>query len=101
MAELRETDGGGYDVTYRVQSTFAVHANLATLGAYLRYGDTSWGLELNPAAPFRMIGMTPALHPSHLERYVFAKFSIPVTETESLRDQLLAFVKAAQATSAG
>jgi len=48
-----------------------------------------------------MIGMTPALHPSHLERYVFAKFSIPVTETESLRDQLLAFVKAAQATSAG
>lgn len=86
----------GYDVTYRVQSTFAVHANLATIGAYLKYGDTSWGVEPNPPAPFGSLGMTPALHTLHLARYVFVKFGIPTVEIDSLGDQFLAFVKAGQ-----
>lgn len=91
----------GYDATYRVQSTFAVHANLATIGAYLKYGETSWGVEPNPLAPFGAIGMTPALHTLHLARYVFGKFGIQAAEIESLGDRLLAFVKAGQeATSA-
>jgi hypothetical protein len=89
----------GYDVTYRVQSTFAVHANLATIGAYLKYEETSWGVEPNPQAPFGALGMTPALHTLHLARYVFEKFGIPTGQIESLGDRLLAFVKAGQAAS--
>lgn len=87
----------GYDVTYRVQSTFAVHANLSTFGAHLKYGDEVWGVEPNPPAPFDMLGMTPALHTLHLARYVFMKFGIPTGDIDSLGDQLLAFVKAQQA----
>jgi len=88
-----------YDATYRVQSTFAVHANLATIGAYLKYGATSWGVEPNPTAPFGALGMTPALHTLHLARYVFEKFGISTGEIESLGDRLLAFVKAGQAAN--
>jgi len=87
----------GYNVTYRVQSTFAVHANLATIGAYLKYGETSWGVEPNPPAAFGALGMTPALHTLHLARYVFERFGLHTGEIESLGDQLLAFVKARQA----
>jgi hypothetical protein len=87
----------GYDVTYRVQSTFTVHANLTTIGAYLKYGDTSWGVEPNPSAPFDALGMTPALHTLHLARYVFERFGVPTGQIDSLGDRLLAFVQAGQA----
>ncbi len=42
----------GYDVTYRVQSLFAVHVGVATIGAYMRYGEVSWSVEPNPPASF-------------------------------------------------
>ena len=44
------------------------------------YGDTSWGVEPNPPAPFGSLGQTPALHTLHLARYVFEKFVIPTGE---------------------
>jgi hypothetical protein len=89
----------GYDLTYRVQSTFAVHANLATIGAFLKYGEASWSIEPNPPASFGALGMTPALHTLHLARYVFETFDIPTGEIESLGDRLLLFVKAGQAAN--
>ncbi len=80
----------GYDVTYRVQSLFAVHAGLATIGLYLRYGETSWSVEPNPAAPFGSPGMTPALHTLHLAKYVFEGFGISTDGIEPLWDRLIA-----------
>ena len=79
----------GYDVTYRVQSLFTVHAGLATIGSYLRYGDTSWSVESNPAAPFGGLGLTPALHTLHLAKYVFEAFGIPVAALEPVWDSLI------------
>jgi hypothetical protein len=77
-------------VTYRVQSLFAVHAGLATIGAYIRYGETSWSVEPNPDAPFPCIGLTSALHTLHLARYVFDRFGIADGQLEVVWEGLIA-----------
>ncbi len=42
-----------YDATYRVQPTFAVHANLATIGAYLKYADRAvWRARHDASASY-------------------------------------------------
>lgn len=80
-------------MTYRVQSLFAAHANLSTINQYLKTGETSWAVELNPPAPFPAIGMTPALHTLHLAKYVFDAFGISTDGIEPLWDKLIASVK--------
>ncbi len=84
----------GYDVTYRVQSLFAVHAGLATIGSYLLYGDTAWGIIRNPPAKFRTPSQTPALHSAHLANYVFKAFGVPTEELDRIADRLLGEAKA-------
>ena len=80
----------GYDVTYRVQSQFAVHASLATIGSYLRYGDRTWGVIPNPPAQFRATSQTPALYTAHLAGYVFKAFGLETEELDRIGDRLLA-----------
>jgi hypothetical protein len=88
--EVGDPDGvKGYDVTYRVQSLFAVHAGLATIGSYLRYGDKTWGVIPNPPAQFRAPSQTPALHTAHLASYVFKAFALPTEELDRIGDRLL------------
>ena len=88
----------GYDVTYRVQSLFAVHACLATIGLYLRYGDASWSVEPNPRAPFADLGLAPALHTLHLARYVFEGFGISIDTLEPVWHRLIAHGSAGGST---
>jgi hypothetical protein len=79
----------GYDVTYRVQSQFAVHAGLATIGSYLRYGEKTWTVVRNPGPLFPRVSQTPALHTAHLARYVFKSFGLPIEELEPICDTLI------------
>ena len=78
-----------YDLVYRTQSLFAVHAGLATIGAYLRYGDDEWAIEPRPDAPFESIGVTSALHCIHLASYVFRRFGVA---TEPLEEHSQGFI---------
>jgi len=79
----------GYDVTYGIQSLFAVHAGLATIGAYLVYGPETWGVEPNPPAPFPNVAQTPALHTAHLASYVFKVFGLDTGPLEPIWEELL------------
>ncbi len=93
--EAGDPDGvKGYDITYRVQSLFAVHAGLATIGSYLRYGDKTWGIVRNPPAQFRAPAQTPALHTAHLAGYVFKAFALPIEELDRIGGRLLDEAKA-------
>ena len=88
--ETGDPDGmKGYDATYRVQSLFAVHAGLSTIGSYLRYGERVWGVVPRPAAPFPRVSQTPALHTVHLAQYVFKAFGLPVEELDDIGSRLL------------
>jgi hypothetical protein len=88
--EPASPDGArGYDVTYRVQSLFAVHAGLATIGSYLRYGDNTWTVVRNPAASFPRVSQTPALHTAHLAKHVFKSFGLSIEELEPIWDKLI------------
>ncbi len=81
----------GYVATYRVQSLFAMHAGLATIGRYLRYGETSWSVDPTPPAPFDDNGLTPALYTLHLAKYVFKHFRIATDAVEATWDELIAY----------
>ena len=86
-----------YDVTYRVQSLFSVHAGIATIRPYIRFGQRSWSVEPNPSAPFDDIGLVPALYTLHLANYVFKRFGIATDAVEAAYDDLQAFAKLAGA----
>jgi hypothetical protein len=73
-----------YDVIYRTQSLFAVHAGLATLGAHVVYGDEWWEVEPNPAPPFLDPAQSPALLTAHLAQYVFKAFGLNANGLEPL-----------------
>ena len=73
-----------YDVVYRTQSLFAVHAGLATLGAHVVYGDEYWEVEPNPEPPFPTPAQTPALLTAHLAQYVFKAFGLNAGGLEPL-----------------
>jgi hypothetical protein len=79
----------GYDVTYRVQSLFAVHAGLATIGSYIRSGDETWGVIPHPPAPFPRPTQTPALHTVHLAGYVLKAFGLGNDRLERIWDTLV------------
>ena len=80
----------GYDLTYRTQSLFAVHANMATIGAHIVYGPDVWGVQLNPPAPFPAVALqTPALHTSHLASDVFKAFGLTTEMLDALDATLL------------
>lgn len=88
--ESGNPDGAtGYDATYRVQSLFAVHAGLATIGSYLRYGEKAWGVVPHPPAPFPRPTQIPALHTSHLAQYVFKAFGLPTEALDPISEKLL------------
>ena len=92
--EKGNPDGAvGYDVTYRVQSLFALHAGLATIGAYIRYGPQTWGVDLRPPSPFSRPTQTPALHTAHLAGYVFRVFGLATDELDRLAEQILKDVR--------
>ena len=92
--ETDDPDGAkGYDLTYRVQSLFAVHAGLATIGSYLRYGDKMWGVIPKPPVQFRAASQTPALHTAHLAGYVFKAFALPTEELDRIGERLLSEAK--------
>ena len=74
-----------------MQSLFAVHAGLATIGSYILYGETSWSVEPSPPAPFDALGLTPALHTAHLAKYVFDRFAISTEPLETVWNKLIAF----------
>ena len=67
-----------YDIGYRVQSLFAVHANLATIGAHIVYGEDVWRLNFDPPNPFRDPAAAPVMHTVHLAQYVFMEFGLSV-----------------------
>jgi hypothetical protein len=79
----------GYDITYRVQSLFAVHAGLATIGSYLRYGEKTWTVVRNPAPSFPRVSQTPALHTAHLAKHVFKSFGLPSEELEPIWNKII------------
>lgn len=88
--ESGDPDGTkGYDATYRVQSLFAVHAGLATIGSYLHYGEEFWGIVWDPPPQFRVPSQVPALHTAHLAGYVFKAFGLPTDELEEISQKLL------------
>ncbi len=90
-----------YDISYRVQSLFAVHANLATIGAHIVYGDQTWSLKTNPPDPFGEPAATPALHTAHLARYVFKEFGVTDDGgVEAMGDALLEALKQHTKTTA-
>lgn len=57
------TAGGvtGYDVTYRVQSLFAVHANIATITAHIAYGPDEWTVMIDTPPLVSDVAITPVL----------------------------------------
>ena len=81
----------GYVATYRVQSLFAMHAGLATIGRFIRYGETSWSVDPTPPAPFDDNSLTPALYMLHLAKYVFNHFRIATDAVEAAWDELIAY----------
>jgi hypothetical protein len=88
--EPGDPDGAkGYDITYRVQSLFAVHAGLATFGSYMRYGEKTWGVIAHPPAPFLRASQTPALHTAHLAQYVFKAFGLPLDALDGVGNSVL------------
>lgn len=74
----------GYDLIYRVQSLFGVHAGLSTLGPYIWDGPDAWRLIARPEAPFPLVEQTPALATAHLAKYVFGCFGVTALELESI-----------------
>jgi hypothetical protein len=82
-------DAKGYDVTYRVQSLFTVHAGLATIGSYLQYGEKTWSVIAHPPPPFPRVSQTPALHTAHLAKYVFNAFGLPTDGLDPIWDKLI------------
>lgn len=56
----------GYDLTYRVQSLFSVHAGLSTLARHIKYGAEAWSVDVAPDPPFRVL-VTASLRTLHLE----------------------------------
>jgi hypothetical protein len=90
VGEPGNPDGAkGYDATYRIQSLFAVHAGLATIGSYLRYGEKTWAVIPHPPAPFPRSAQTPALHTAHLASYVFKAFGLPSEALDAIWDKLI------------
>jgi len=80
----------GYDLTYRTQSLFSTHANLATLGAHMLNDEEPWGVRLNPAAPFPGMSIqVSALHTSHLASHVFRAFALATDQIDALDSILL------------
>lgn len=78
----------GYDLIYRVQSLFGVHAGLSTLGAYISYGQDLWRLTNRPQSPFPLLEQTPALLTAHLAKYVFACYGVSAIEVEAIAPRL-------------
>ena len=88
--ESGDPDGvTGYDITYGVQSLFAVHAGLATIGAHLVYGPQEWSVEPNPSPPFPNVAQTPALHTAHLANYVLKAFALTTDALQPIWTELL------------
>jgi hypothetical protein len=79
----------GYDVTYSVQSLFAVHANMVTIAAHIVYVPDAWRVIPNPQAPFPDVALTPVLHTVHLAQYVFKEFSLSTGPLDPLWTALL------------
>lgn len=84
-----------YGLGYSMTSLFAVHANLATIGAHIVYEDDVWRLAVNPAPPLPEPAATPLLHTIHLAQYVFKEFGLPNDEFEQMGDRVVEAVKAA------
>ena len=77
-----------YNVTYRVQSQYAVHVGLSTIRPHIRIEDESWSVELNPPAPFDGNGPFAAIYTLHLAKYVFNCFGIATVAVEAAMDEL-------------
>ena len=78
-----------YDLTYRVQSLFAVHAGLATFRPYLHCGESSWSVDPHPQTLFDSQGIFPALRTLHLAKHVFEAFKVSPDGLEQLWDSLI------------
>jgi len=79
----------GYDVTYGYQSLFSLHANLATIGGHLVYGDEEWSVALESPDPPSDVAVTPVLHTVHLAQYVFEEFGLDGDAMDPLVADLL------------
>jgi hypothetical protein len=80
LRERESVDGPagvtGYDVTYAYQSLFSLHANLATIGGHLVYGDDEWAVAADSPPVTIDVAVTPVLHTVHLAQHVFRDFGL-------------------------
>ena len=82
-AEVTGVDGEaevtGYDVTYRCESLFSVHANWETIGRqHLVKGDDYWAVSVDSSLTPGDVVEGPMLYTSHLAQHVFEKFGLAV-----------------------
>ena len=82
-----------YNVTYRVQSQYAVHVGLSTIRPHIRIEDQWWSVELNPPPPFDGHGQFAAIYTLHLAKYVFNRFGIATIAVEAAMDELHQYLK--------
>lgn len=83
-----------YSLHYSVPSLFAVHANLATIGAHIVYDHEKWSLDSNPSGAISDAATAPILHTAHLARYVFKEFGITDDQgVEQMGDAILEAVQ--------
>ena len=72
-----ETEVTGYDVTYKCESLFSVHANWETIGRqHLVNGDDYWAVSVDSSLTPGNVVEAPVLYTSHLAQYVFEKFGL-------------------------
>ena len=88
-----------YDVIYKVQSEFAMHAGLATVRPYIRRGESSWSAEPNPPAPLKDIGLNSALYKLFFAKHVFIRFGIATDAVEAAMGELLQCLSSEGASS--
>jgi hypothetical protein len=78
-----------YNVVYRVQSLFAVHANVATIHSYMSHWNYGMGVVLKPPAPFPRPTQTPALSTIHLAGYVLKAFARQDGRLDAIWDDII------------
>lgn len=66
----------GYDITYSYQSLFGLHANLATIGGHIVYGEEEWAASAESHTGDTDVLKTPVLHTAHLAQYVLRAFGL-------------------------